>query len=236
VVTDKADYSPGEKVLMKAEGFQIGSTLRFSVQDDPQQFGDDGNQDYYRSFYVADGSKKDQDGVVNGAITTSWKVPPKDAENALLHLTVEGIKAGRDKRLGTTDDVLTGEKATRSFRDQTTSINKVYLHWADGDAATGSPPEWNNNILSDVKSDYFEGEVVPHLFLYKASNNAPLKPGEAYTFVIRYNYYQANSNAGGFSELATSVDQMLFLTVALPFWIINFKMMGELLMTLAFIL
>jgi hypothetical protein len=79
-----------------------------------------------------------------------------------------------------------------------TSISKVYQHWADGDAAIGSSPEWNNNILSDGKSDYFEGEVVPHVYFYKASNNAPLVTGQAYTFNFTYNHYQGNTNAGGF--------------------------------------
>ena len=79
-----------------------------------------------------------------------------------------------------------------------TSVSKVYQHWADGDAARGTTAEWNNNILSDGKSDYFEGEVVPHVYIYKASNNTPLVNGETYTFNVTYNYYQANSNAGGF--------------------------------------
>ncbi len=78
------------------------------------------------------------------------------------------------------------------------SVNKVYQHWADGDAAFGTKAEWNNNILSEVKSDYFEGEVVPHVFYYKASNNEPLVNGQSYSFNVTYNYYQANTNAGGF--------------------------------------
>ena len=79
-----------------------------------------------------------------------------------------------------------------------TSISKVYQHWADGDAAKGGTPGWNNNILSDGKSDYFEGEVVPHVYFYKASNNTPLINGQTYSFNVTYNYYQANTNAGGF--------------------------------------
>ena len=79
-----------------------------------------------------------------------------------------------------------------------TNISKVYQHWADGDAAKGTSAEWNNNILSDGKSDYFEGEVVPHAFFYKASNNAPLVNGQSYSFNVTYNYYQGNTNAGGF--------------------------------------
>ena len=78
------------------------------------------------------------------------------------------------------------------------SVNKVYQHWADGDAALGTKAEWNNNILSDSKSDYFEGEVVPHVFYYKASNNEPLVNGQSYSFNVTYNYYQANTNSGGF--------------------------------------
>ena len=80
----------------------------------------------------------------------------------------------------------------------TSSVSKVYQHWADGDTAKGTTAEWNNNILSDGKSDYFEGEVVPHVYFYKASNNTPLVQGETYSFNVTYNYYQGNTNAGGF--------------------------------------
>lgn len=84
-----------------------------------------------------------------------------------------------------------------------TNVSKVYQHWADGDAARGTTPEWNNNILSDGKSDYFEGEVVPHVYFYKASNNAPLINGQTYSFNVTYNYYQGNTNAGGFVYMTT---------------------------------
>ncbi|WP_158270364.1 hypothetical protein [Limnohabitans sp. 2KL-17] len=84
-----------------------------------------------------------------------------------------------------------------------TSISKVYQHWADGDAARGTTAEWNNNILSDGKSDYFEGEVVPHVYFYKASNNTPLTNGQTYSFNVTYNYYQSNTNAGGFVYMTT---------------------------------
>ena len=78
------------------------------------------------------------------------------------------------------------------------NVSKVYQHWADGDATRGTTAEWNNNILSDGKSDYFEGEVVPHAYFYKASNNTPLTNGQTYSFNVTYNYYQSNTNAGGF--------------------------------------
>ena len=84
-------------------------------------------------------------------------------------------------------------------------VSKVYQHWADGDAASGTRAEWNNNILSDRKSDYTEGEVIPHVFVYSASNNKPLVQGQTYSFNITYDYYQANTNSGGFVGL-TSVE------------------------------
>ncbi len=77
------------------------------------------------------------------------------------------------------------------------NISKVYQHWADADM------DWNNNILSANKSDYFEGEVIPHVFVYKASNREPLIPGNEYNFTITYNYYQQNTNAGGFAFITT---------------------------------
>ncbi|PXW89616.1 hypothetical protein C8R34_10415 [Nitrosomonas sp. Nm84] len=80
------------------------------------------------------------------------------------------------------------------------STNKVYQHWADGDSQVA---DWNNNILSDAKSNYFEGEVIPHVFIYKASNQTPLTNGQTYSFDITYNYYQQTSNAGGFTEITT---------------------------------
>jgi uncharacterized repeat protein (TIGR01451 family) len=80
----------------------------------------------------------------------------------------------------------------------TPNVSKVYQHWADGDTVSGTKAEWNNNILSDSKSNYFEGEVVPHVFYYKASNSQPLVNGQSYSFNVTYNYYQANTNAGGF--------------------------------------
>jgi uncharacterized repeat protein (TIGR01451 family) len=95
-------------------------------------------------------------------------------------------------------------KAGTSIASTTDSISKVYQHWADGDAARQTGAEWNNNILSDGKSDYFEAEVVPHVFYYKASNNSPLVQGHSYSFNITYNHYQANTNAGGFLYMTTA--------------------------------
>ena len=98
---------------------------------------------------------------------------------------------GQFKALASADALTMGSPSA-------SKVDKVYQHWADGDAASGTQAEWNNNILSDSKSDYFEGEVVPHVFFYKASNSQPLVNGQSYSFNVTYNYYQGNTNAGGF--------------------------------------
>ena len=94
----------------------------------------------------------------------------------------------------------TGRIATTTFTDSPGSTSKVYEHWADGDS---QPADWNNNILSDQKSNYFEGEVIPHAYVYKASSQTPLTNGQSYSFNVTYNYYQANTNAGGFAYMTT---------------------------------
>jgi hypothetical protein len=83
-----------------------------------------------------------------------------------------------------------------------TNINKVYQHWADQVDQSGGA-SWQGDILTVGKSDYFEGEVVPHVFVYTASPNTPLITGQTYSFNIAYNYYEQNTNAGGFTGLTT---------------------------------
>jgi hypothetical protein len=95
-----------------------------------------------------------------------------------------------------------GAYAETTFTDAPGSTNKVYQHWADGDPP-GVGAEWNNNILNDNKSSYFEGEVIPHVFEYKASSQTPLTNGQSYSINVTYNYYQSNTNAGGFAYMTT---------------------------------
>src|SRR3954453_18793806 len=91
-----------------------------------------------------------------------------------------------------------GSRAETSFPRAARSPHKVYQHWADAGGA-----EWNNNILNNNKSDYFEGEVIPHVFVYKASSQVPLVTGQSYSFNITYNYYNQSTNAGGFDYITT---------------------------------
>jgi uncharacterized repeat protein (TIGR01451 family) len=227
--TDLADYAPGDTAYFIVSGFEEGATIEFQVLhvDDAGEDGeygtlddvldagydeiygtdDDGfgpaeDYDSHGTFYITDGGVGDLDGIVNGEILTSWYVDPNDSLDAQFLLVAREVTAGEDWTFGTDDDVYTGGTGTTAFTDAEGGIDKVYKHWADGDTDSNGPGqfgEWQNNILSDGKSDYFEGEVIPHVFVYKASNNTPLTNGESYTITITYNYYQQNTNAGGFA-------------------------------------
>ena len=107
VVTDKDDYAPGATAQITASGFALGSTIAFSIADDPNRPGDDGDADVYQPFAITDGGAGDLDGVVNGQVVTSWLVPTDnngtgsgtpDALNATLNLTA----TGSDGRVATT--------------------------------------------------------------------------------------------------------------------------------------
>src|SRR6266508_2047658 len=185
VTTDQPDYAPGSTATFTATGVTVGGSVEFAVADDPANPGDDGDVDVYKRFIITDGGDGDLDGQANGTVVAQWQVPATgDATNATLDLQVT--------------DVSTGSTAETTFTDAAGSTNKVYQHWADA-----GTPEWNNNILNDAKSDYFEGDVIPHIYVYKASNQVPLVNGQSYSFNITYNYYQANTNAGGFDYITT---------------------------------
>ena len=87
--------------------------------------------------------------------------------------------------------------AETTFTDAQGSFSKPYAHWSDEPL----PGDWNNNILNDNKSNYFEGEVIPHVYMYGASNNAELVNGQSYSFNVTYNWYQQNTDAGGFAYM-----------------------------------
>ena len=78
--------------------------------------------------------------------------------------------------------------ATTTFTDS----QEDYKHWSDVDT------NWINGALNDTKSDYFEGEVIPHY--WKAQG---LTIGNTYGLNIYYDYYDPDSPATcGFDYLA----------------------------------
>ncbi len=141
VVTDKADYAPGETVKITASGFALGSTITFAIADDPNAPGVDNDADTYPTFAITDGLRGsdgignttgDLDGVADGSITTTWVVPEApDALNATLDLTATGT--GADGTIGTDDD----QTATTTFTDGGGSYS---INFAAADPALYIPP------------------------------------------------------------------------------------------------
>ena len=159
--TDQLDYPPGSTVNITLTGLATGASATFQVADLASDPGDDGDADIYQSFTVTDGGEGDLDGLANGVILTSWTVPATgDSDNATLSLSA------------TSGD----RTVTTTFTD---SVAKDYQHWADA-----GTPSWEGNILNDPKSDYFEGEIIPHVYVIEDKN---LEPGQTYTFTISYN-------------------------------------------------
>ncbi|MBD2578050.1 SdrD B-like domain-containing protein [Oscillatoria sp. FACHB-1406] len=193
VTTDKLDYAPGETVTITASGFDPGSSIQFSLADDPNDPGDDGDADIYTPFTVTDGSEGDLDGQVDGKVVTTWTVPTDnnstgsgtpDALNATLNLTAIGT--GADGTLGTADD----QVATTTFTDGNPSL--TLNQWET------TTDQWANGQANSNQATYLEGDVVP--FSLEASN---LTVGTTYGIRINLNTYQSNTDAGGFLYLDT---------------------------------
>jgi hypothetical protein len=172
ISSDLLDYPPGGTVVLTGTGWASGEIVHISVNDDAGQTWSLNSGD--------NGVPPDPTADDGGGFTYTFQLPYWFV--ATYSVTAAGPSSGT---------------ATTTFTDADGSINKVYQHWADTDAA------WNPDILSANKSDYFEGEVIPHVFVYKASNNTPLTNGQSYSFNITYNYYQNNTNAGGFAYITT---------------------------------
>ena len=155
VITDKLDYRPGETAMITASGFRPGETITFTIADDPQDPGDDGDADLYQPFSVTDGGAGDLDGIANGQVVTTWFVPTDDdgsgsgtpdALNASLILTALGSK---------------GQTAQVLFTDSGASVVTDKADYAPGETVTitasgfapSSTVEFRIEIVGDPGAD-----------------------------------------------------------------------------------
>ncbi len=188
VVTDKADYAPGETVTITASGFAVGSTIEFAIADDPSDPGDDGNADVYAPFAVTDGGAGDLDGSPNGQVVTTWVVPTTndgtgsgtpDALNATLNLTATG--SGADGTFGTSDD----QVATTTFTDAQLAV------WAWRNQTGPTLNQWDaGTTIQQANSIYAEGEVIPFRWTSaEGGGSAPsLVENQTYTIQLDWAY------------------------------------------------
>src|SRR5438309_8658579 len=117
VVTDAQDYAPGSIATITATGFDPGSTVQFSVQViDAGADGIVGTADDTLgpavTWLATDGdSATDGDGIVNGALTSTFFVDQSYANTTIL-LTATEVQIAAD---GTATP--TGPVATEVFSD-----------------------------------------------------------------------------------------------------------------------
>ncbi|MBD2392370.1 MULTISPECIES: DUF11 domain-containing protein [Aphanizomenon] len=177
VRTDKSNYGPGETVRITATGFGVGSTITFAIADDPSDFGDDGDRDFYTLSPnpITDGGVGDLDGNANGEVVTTWFVPTDnngtgsgtpDALNGTLNLTATGPD---------------GQAATTMFMDG----NQALWAWRNQPG-----PTWNaGTTIQQTNSIYAEGEVIPFRWTIATGNPAPqLQEGVTYTILLDWAY------------------------------------------------
>jgi hypothetical protein len=184
VWTDPTDYPPGSTVWIQGDNsdgaaYQLGETVHVDVTG---PLGEDGLP-YQASCedVVEEPDPANQPGYLYWTCpVTLWDSPYAVGEYLY---TATGLSSGVSQ--------------SGTFTDAQGSFSKPYAHWSDEPL----PGDWNNNILNDNKSNYFEGEVIPHVFMYGASNNAQLVNGQTYAFNVTYNWYQQNTDAGGFAYM-----------------------------------
>jgi hypothetical protein len=132
VTTDRTDYAPGSTATFTARDFSAGTKIQFQVVN----LGADGlygtrDDLVYKAWIVADGSSADASGLA-GVVETSWILPASARDRDLRLIATEDTNG--DGVFGGAGD----QSATASFSDAAGTTNKVYQHWADGDAATRS--------------------------------------------------------------------------------------------------
>jgi uncharacterized repeat protein (TIGR01451 family) len=180
VRTDKSNYSPGETARITATGFGVGSTITFAIADDPSDFGDDGDRDFYTLSPnpITDGGVGDLDGNANGEVVTTWFVPTDnngtgsgtpDALNGTLNLTATGPD---------------GQAATTMFMDGNQNL------WAWRNQPGPTLNTWNaGTTIQQTNSIYAEGEVIPFRWTIATGNPAPqLQEGVTYTILLDWAY------------------------------------------------
>ena len=111
VVTDQADYAPGEMAYIVASNFAIGETVQFQVLHidgtpntghghEPWQVTDGVSGDFDGDG-ILDG---DVDGIADGNIKSTWYVHPDDSAGSTFELSAVGLISGEAAQHIFTDD------------------------------------------------------------------------------------------------------------------------------------
>jgi hypothetical protein len=91
VMTDKANYAPGETAVILGTGFESGETVELQVLHNDGTLNTGGG---HEPWWVTDGSGSDLDGLLDGNIQTTWYVNPDESLNSFFDLTAIGLSSG----------------------------------------------------------------------------------------------------------------------------------------------
>ncbi|MFM2081034.1 MAG: hypothetical protein RLZZ219_1716, partial [Cyanobacteriota bacterium] len=169
VSTDKADYAPGQVVIITASGFTPRAAVRFTLRDLDEDPGADGDADDYGSFLVVDGSAEDLDGEVNGTIVTHWRVPTTnngqisdtpDALDATLRLTAQEVRPGKSGQLKAPGAVGVGPLAIHTFTDSGSSLAITAITPDTGISGTDFLTNAKNLTISGTNPALIDGQTL----------------------------------------------------------------------------
>ncbi|WP_229861865.1 DUF7507 domain-containing protein, partial [Pseudodonghicola xiamenensis] len=158
VITDQADYSPGDTATITASGVATGGSVTFEVDhvSDPGPDGiygtaDDTTVDLggdgHESWTVVDGGEGDLDGIANGVIVTEWYVNPDDSLNETFLLSAS------------TND---GQTSYTSFTDGASYNLDQYKNGPDISHLDNDGDSWVNGNLNENQAHYYQGDFVPY--------------------------------------------------------------------------
>src|SRR5262245_4535059 len=134
VLTDQPDYAPGSTAIITATGFNVGSTVQFSVQIiNPGTDGIVGTTDDTLgeavTWLATDGAAaSDADGAADGALTTTFHVT-QDYANTSILLTASQVTVSADGLI-----TPSGPTATHVFTDAIGVARLGDFVWLDANA------------------------------------------------------------------------------------------------------
>ena len=141
VQTDKADYQPGETVIITGSGFG-GEEVRLQVTHaDGTPDGGAGHEPW---SVFADG---------DGSFTATWHVDPDDSLGSRFLLTADGVTSGLHAETTFTDANPSADL------DQCANDPAPSSHL---DGCSASATDWVNGNLGASKSVYLEGDSIPY--------------------------------------------------------------------------
>jgi hypothetical protein len=155
VATDLPDYTPGSTAHISVSGIEVGDTVQFQMLHTDGASNASPDHDPWQ---VTDGDANDLDGMLNGAIQTSWYVDPNGPISSTFQGIVTDVNTGETLVGAFTEGVLRVTSASNAaFSPQnspgvkdTTAITVNNIDSADVDTGKVRIKDSENNIVREL--------------------------------------------------------------------------------------